>query len=833
MAPQARGGDSQPDALQDRRDCVLRCTWVHASGDFSEEPALACCGFYSVAADRVVVRVGAYGVHRNLFSRQPDSQFPGAVRYGNPAQVSAWRTGHWSDFGRGVLLWRIDAAVWAGVVFLRAGVWRGASAFVDCNAARILSRRAGNCRGRQRRAVGRNAVADFAREVLANASRFLSRGAARKFGRVFAGGAGNRKNDYKRTVPGGTYCFGWWISWSHFPAALGAIAAVFSFGRGACGRLGKSAGLLPAISGARAGSGDCRSRRAATGALQPARLFFDRRDHRALGSRGGIVQPAKQFLPREWNRGGDCHGSAAGMAFADLAKLDATKRKLKTGRPAKHFTEPCQQIEVSLRLHFSFEHGGHGGNHAGADARESRLGHAQRHAGVRRRAPLCDRLSIGNLNHPLSGFPVAAEFILNFSGEAAGKLRLEGARHSLENNRSEQRHHALNLAVAAIADQPSEHGAAGAVGCGGVCGHRRRDLRVHAHGAHRPGFALRRDDVFGFHKTRGRAAGERLFRGAGEPRALFNLVRFLFFGKMRHYRLRKKLETFADVFVAVVAGLRGEDHQVHSGALIAREQLDELRGRAHGSTEGAEPFFEELDSEGTVIGADELAREAVVFALLDEHVPDVGDARLVFAEYVVVGEREPKKLPAVNAAVNGGLLVLVAHEREHDGHLRVDRQPRGDALGAGDNSVVVIHPGFGGFGLDEGKGKRAEAFASCRENGVAAAAGHPKRRMRLLLGLGNDVARRHGKETAVMSGKGFFGHHADNGIERFFPLIVLEVAVHTKTAQLCLRAALPRAEFHASAGNEVEHADAFGNAGGMIETERKLQDAVAETNALG
>ncbi len=193
MAPQARGGDAQPDALQDRRDCVLRCTWVHASGDFSEEPALACCGFYSVAADRVVVRVGAYGVHRNLFSRQPDSQFPGAVRYGNPAQVSAWRTGHRSDFGRGVLLWRIDAAVWAGVVFLRAGVWRGSSAFMDGNAARILSRRAGNCRGRQRGAVGCNAVADFAREVLANASRFFSRGAAGKLGRVSAGGTGNRK----------------------------------------------------------------------------------------------------------------------------------------------------------------------------------------------------------------------------------------------------------------------------------------------------------------------------------------------------------------------------------------------------------------------------------------------------------------------------------------------------------------------------------------------------------------------------------------------------------------------------------------------------------------
>src|SRR6266568_1890965 len=130
MAPQARGGDAQPDALQDRDDRVLRRTGVHASGDFSEEPALACRRFHSGAADGAVVRVGACGVHRNLFSRQPDSHFPGAVRYGKPAEVSAWRTGHRSDFWRGVLLWRIDAAVWAGVVFLRAGVWRGAVAFV-------------------------------------------------------------------------------------------------------------------------------------------------------------------------------------------------------------------------------------------------------------------------------------------------------------------------------------------------------------------------------------------------------------------------------------------------------------------------------------------------------------------------------------------------------------------------------------------------------------------------------------------------------------------------------------------------------------------------------
>src|SRR5712691_3791930 len=218
MAPQARGGDAERDALQDRGDRVLRRTWVHASGDFSKEPALACRGFHSVAANRAVVRVGACGVHRNLFSREPDSHFPGAVRYSNPAEVSAWRTGHRSDSGRGVLFWRIDVPVRAGVVFLRAGVWRGAAAFVDWNAARILSRRAGNCRGRQRGAVGRKEVADSAREVLADASRFFPSGAARKFGRVFAGGAGNRKNDYKRTVPGGTYCFGWWISWSHFPA---------------------------------------------------------------------------------------------------------------------------------------------------------------------------------------------------------------------------------------------------------------------------------------------------------------------------------------------------------------------------------------------------------------------------------------------------------------------------------------------------------------------------------------------------------------------------------------------------------------------------------------
>src|SRR5947209_5183804 len=141
-------------------------------------------------------------------------------------------------------------------------------------------------------------------------------------------------------------------------------------------------------------------------------------------------------------------------------------------------------------------------------------------------------------------------------------------RHSLENHRSQQRHHPLNLAVAAVADQPSEQGATPSIR-GGSLRRRRGALGIHAHRAYRPRFTLWRNEILRFQRgTRRRAPGERLFNGSGKAGALFGLMRFFPFSKVWHHLLGKKLESLADMFVAVVAGLRGKEYQVHSGALI-------------------------------------------------------------------------------------------------------------------------------------------------------------------------------------------------------------------------------------------------------------------------
>ena len=75
-----------------------------------------------------------------------------------------------------------------------------------------------------------------------------------------------------------------------------------------------------------------------------------------------------------------------------------------------------------------------------------------------------------------------------------------------------------------------------------------------------------------------------------------------------------------------------------------------------------------------------VAVEAEQRALLLELGPDVGAARVVLAERVVVQQREAEEVAAVEATLDRGLLVLVAHERQHDRQVRVHREAGGHAL---------------------------------------------------------------------------------------------------------------------------------------------------------
>src|SRR5262249_15520933 len=121
--------------------------------------------------------------------------------------------------------------------------------------------------------------------------------------------------------------------------------------------------------------------------------------------------------------------------------------------------------------------------------------------------------------------------------------------------------------------------------------------------------------------------------------------------------------------------------------------------------------------------------------------------------------------------------------------------------------------------------------AGGEQDGVAAAAGDPQRRMRLLLRFGDQVARRHREEAALVTAERLFDEQPHADVEGLLPLGALQVALDAEAAELGLRARLASAEFHPSVGDQVEGGDAFRHPGGVVISGWKLDDAVAEADA--
>ena len=184
---------------------------------------------------------------------------------------------------------------------------------------------------------------------------------------------------------------------------------------------------------------------------------------------------------------------------------------------------------------------------------------------------------------------------------------------------------------------------------------------------------------------------------------------------------------------------------------------------------------------------------------------------LVLAHPVVVGQRVAEEVGAVDAPVDGGLLVLVAHHRQHDRHVGVHREAGGHALLGLDQLVVLLHPLAGVLGLDERERERADAVAGGEVDGLPAAARHPQRRVRLLERLGHHVARRHPDELGVPARERLLHEHARDRIHRVLPHLALARAVDQEAAQLGGRGRLAGAEVHAAVGDEVERGHPLGH----------------------
>ena len=87
-------------------------------------------------------------------------------------------------------------------------------------------------------------------------------------------------------------------------------------------------------------------------------------------------------------------------------------------------------------------------------------------------------------------------------------------------------------------------------------------------------------------------------------------------------------------------------------------------------------------------------------------LPDVGAARLVAAEGVVVAEAELEEFEPIETAAEGLFGIAMAGETGDHGDVRVHGVTYRDAL-VFEGFVVVGHPVPGFFGINEGEGEGA------------------------------------------------------------------------------------------------------------------------------
>ncbi len=293
----------------------------------------------------------------------------------------------------------------------------------------------------------------------------------------------------------------------------------------------------------------------------------------------------------------------------------------------------------------------------------------------------------------------------------------------------------------------------------------------------------------------------------------------------------EQLERLHDVLVAVASGLEHEDQLVHAGLLVAPEELPELVRGTDGPPEAGRPARRHGGAEGLAArrqgGRRRVAGPAP--ALLELR-PYVGRRRDVLTEDVVVGQRIAEEVGALDPPADGLVLVLGAHHGGDAGDLGVDVPPDRHAPVAG-GRLVVVHPGPGVLGFDEGEGQGAHPLFGRQQNGVAPAARHPQGRMRLLHGLGHDVAGRHGHEPALHAGEGRLDHAPQRHLEPLEPRCPLVGRVEEEPAELRLGAGLTRAELDAAAGDQIEHGHPLGRPGGVVVGRCRLDDAVADADA--
>ncbi len=113
---------------------------------------------------------------------------------------------------------------------------------------------------------------------------------------------------------------------------------------------------------------------------------------------------------------------------------------------------------------------------------------------------------------------------------------------------------------------------------------------------------------------------------------------------------------------------------------------------------------------------------------------------------------------------------------------------------------------------DELEAQRAKAVLAGPLDGRQLRARHPQRRMRLLDRLRHHVAQGNVEILAVMLGA-HFGEHRKDRLHGLLEHLALGFHVAAERRQFGDRRALAHAELAAAVAQEIEHRDAFGDAG--------------------
>ncbi len=235
------------------------------------------------------------------------------------------------------------------------------------------------------------------------------------------------------------------------------------------------------------------------------------------------------------------------------------------------------------------------------------------------------------------------------------------------------------------------------------------------------------------------------------------------------------------MLVAILSALLNENDLINAGL---RETLEMFAQLVRRSDTPVCAFF----------------RDGVASVL--EGFPDVGTARLVRAEQIVVPQCEAEETEPIHAPPFGLFSIFVAGEARHHCDVCVDRMTDRHAVVL-DDVVVLVDPLLRVALVDEGKCQGPHSVSRSLVNRRAVRARQPERWVRALNGLGHDVATGHGEVLALVAWIGVHHQHIGDLLGRLAPHLALGLGrpLDVKTFELRARSRLPGAEIDPPVGD--------------------------------